>query len=673
MRRSKFRASMSVIATITVLGSVVALTGVSAAAPMTASYTRENSWVTGHQASLTVRNPTAVTQRNWVLTFDLAPKISSLWGGTLSSQVAKKVTVKAPSWARDLPSGGTISIGYVAAGPGVAPTNCKLNGITCGLPAATATPTTVPPTTVPPTTVPPTTVAPTTTTTTVRPTTTTVPPTTVAPTTTTIAPTTTTTVRPTTTTIAPTTTTTVPATTTTIAATTTVPATTVPPSSSAATLTMAVTSDWVTGYNADFTITNPGPNTWTSWSLTFASSLAVSSIWNGIYQQSGASHQVSNETWNATVAPGASVSFGITAVGDSRQGTPSSCLVNNKACIVGSTVASPGTPTTTIPSSPTTTMPTTPTTLPTLPTGATNVPYSPYVDATNWPTPDLVQTAAARSTRELTLAFIVSGSTPCRASWGGYYDRDAKFMTPQIAALRAAGGDVIMSFGGAANQELALTCTTVQALADEYQAVIDAYQLTSIDFDIEGAATNDTASVQRRSAAIAILQQRARAANRKLDVTLTLPVMPYGLTPDGLAVVRSAVNAGVVLSSIDIMTMDYGLGSAQGKMGIWAIEAATSTHNQIAPLYPTLSSAQRYALVGVIPMIGQNDILGEVFTLSDATYVRSQATTLGLARIGIWSASRDQPCPEGPNTRAQDNCSSVAAPAGAFSKALAGA
>ena len=655
MPRSKIRTHMSVLATITALATVVVLTGVSGAAPMTASYTKENSWVTGHQASLTVRNPTAVTQRNWVLTFDLAPKISSLWGGTLSSQVAKKVTVKAPTWARDLPSGGSINIGYVAAGPGVAPTNCKLNGITCGLPRAATTPTTVPPTTVPATT---TTVRPTTTTipattTTIRPTTTTIPPTTV--------PATTTTIRPTTTTVPPAT---VPP--------TTVPPTTVP-AAGAATLSMAITSDWVTGYNADITITNPGPTTWTSWSATFTSPLTVSSIWNGIYQSTGSGHQVSNETWNGSVAPGTSVTFGITGVGDSRQATPSTCRVNNNNCTVGSTVTIPETPTTTVPGSPTTTAPTTPTTLPTLPTGATDVPYSPYVDATNWPTPDLVQTAAARSTRELTLAFIVSGSTPCRASWGGYYDRDAKFMTAQIAALRAAGGDVIMSFGGAANQELALTCTTVQALADEYQAVIDAYQLTSIDFDIEGAATNDTASVQRRSAAIAILQQRARAANRKLDVTLTLPVMPYGLTPDGLAVVRSAVNAGVVLSSIDIMTMDYGLGSAQGKMGIWAIEAATSTHNQIAPLYPTLSSAQRYALVGVIPMIGQNDILGEIFTLSDAAYVRSQATTLGLARIAIWSASRDQPCPEGPNTRAQDNCSSVAAPAGAFSKALAGA
>jgi len=612
MRRFRVRTWMSVVATFTVLATAVAVTGVASAAPMTASYTRENSWVTGHQASVTVRNPTGVTQRNWVLTFDLTPKISSLWGGKLTSQVAQKVTVKAPSWAPNLPSGGSIVIGYVAAGPGVAPTNCKLNGIACGLPAAGTT-----------TTLPTTTVAPTTTTAT-----------------------------PPTTTVAPTTTTTVPA------------------SSTRATLTMAVTSDWVTGYNADLTITNPGPTTWSSWSTTFVSSLAVASIWNGISQSTGSLHQVRNENWNGTVTAGASVTFGITAVGDSRQATPTSCQVNNQACTVTATVPAPGAPV----AEPTpTTVPSPPPTLPTLPNGAIDVPYSPYVDATNWPTPDLVATAAASSTRQLTLAFIVSGSTPCRASWGGYYDRDAKFMTSQIAALRAAGGDVIMSFGGAANKELALTCTTVQALADEYQAVIDAYKLTSLDFDIEGEAANDAASVQRRSAAIAILQQRARAANRKLDVTLTLPVMPYGLTTPGLAVVRSAVEAGVVLSSIDLMTMDYGLGSAQGKMGIWAVDAAIATHNQIAPLYPTLTSAQRYALVGVIPMIGQNDIYGEVFTLQDAAYVRSQATTLGFARIAIWSASRDQPCPEGPNTRAQNNCHSVDAAAGAFSKLLAGA
>ena len=59
----------------------MALTCFWSAATLTATYTKVNSWGTGHQASLTVRNPTAVTQRNWVLTFDPPPKISSRCGG----------------------------------------------------------------------------------------------------------------------------------------------------------------------------------------------------------------------------------------------------------------------------------------------------------------------------------------------------------------------------------------------------------------------------------------------------------------------------------------------------------------------------------------------------------------------------------------------------------------
>ena len=37
----------------------------------------------------------------------------------------------------------------------------------------------------------------------------------------------------------------------------------------------------------------------------------------------------------------------------------------------------------------------------------------------------------------------------------------------------------------------------------QYQAVIDAYTLTAIDFDIEGVAVADGPSVDRRNAAIA--------------------------------------------------------------------------------------------------------------------------------------------------------------------------
>ena len=53
------------------------------------------------------------------------------------------------------------------------------------------------------------------------------------------------------------------------------------------------------------------------------------------------------------------------------------------------------------------------------------------------------------------------------------------------------GGDVIISFGGANGVELAQSCTTVTALANAYQSIIDRYLLTSVDFDIEGGAISD--------------------------------------------------------------------------------------------------------------------------------------------------------------------------------------
>ncbi len=94
-----------------------------------------------------------------------------------------------------------------------------------------------------------------------------------------------------------------------------------------------------------------------------------------------------------------------------------------------------------------------------------------------------------------------------------------------IAVGRALGGDVTISFGGASGIELAQACTDVGALTAEYQAVVTAYQLRNVNFDIEGSAVAEPASISRRSAAIAALQR----ANAGLRVSLTLPVLPEGL------------------------------------------------------------------------------------------------------------------------------------------------
>ena len=119
------------------------------------------------------------------------------------------------------------------------------------------------------------------------------------------------------------------------------------------------------------------------------------------------------------------------------------------------------------------------------------------------------------------LGFVVSG-TGCQASWGGYYDMTQNFLVSDIASLRSLGGDVIVSFGGAAGTELAGSCSTVATLQAQYQAVIDRYNLTRIDFDIEGTMLGNTTATDRRNKAIAALQAATASAGKTLTVQFTL-------------------------------------------------------------------------------------------------------------------------------------------------------
>lgn len=66
-----------------------------------------------------------------------------------------------------------------------------------------------------------------------------------------------------------------------------------------------------------------------------------------------------------------------------------------------------------------------------------------------------------------------------------------------------------------------------------------------------------------------------------------------------------------------------------------------------------------WATIGVTPMIGVNDTVPEVFTLQDAQDLLAFARQNGLGRLAMWSANRDQSCPDGPGGAAQPTCSGV--------------
>jgi len=306
---------------------------------------------------------------------------------------------------------------------------------------------------------------------------------------------------------------------------------------------------------------------------------------------------------------------------------------------------------------PTTPPPTTPP--PTSPPPTTGgLAHAPYVDMGAWPSPNLPSMASSGNLRNVTLAFITASA--CKAMWFNAYDPRQGWARDQIDAIRARGGDVKISFGGATGIELAQACTSVAALQAEYQAVVSAYSLKYIDLDIEGSATADPASVARRSQALAALQR----ANPGLRVSFTLPVLPEGLTADGLNVVRAARDAGVNVDLVNVMAMDY---YRTGDYGSFAVDAANSTFSQVKSLYPDRTDAQVWKMVGVTPMLGQNDD-GHVYDQADARQLVSFAQGKHLGMLSFWELGRDaNAC-----TGALYRCTNIAQQPYEFSRIFAG-
>jgi hypothetical protein len=266
--------------------------------------------------------------------------------------------------------------------------------------------------------------------------------------------------------------------------------------------------------------------------------------------------------------------------------------------------------------------------------------YAPYVDVMLWPTFSLMNCYNATGQKYYTLAFITAGSNG-QPAWGGITPMDQNFMLDQINQLRAAGGDVIISFGGANGTPIDAAITDVNALVSAYQSVINRYGLTWIDFDVEGFWVADQASIDRRNQAARILQQN----NPGLRITYCLPVMPTGLTGDGVNVINKAKAAGVNIYNVNVMAMDYGQSNSQ--MGSAAISAAQNTRSQTG------------LNIGITPMIGKNDTQNETFTLANATEVLNFANANGYVNmIAMWSANRDNGgCPG--QTSASPTCSGL--------------
>jgi hypothetical protein len=592
------------------------------ATSLTATFTETSSWSGGYVGQYTITDAGTTAVSSWQLAFQLPAGASLVnsWSGTATVSGAT-VSVTNASWNGSLAPGASAVFGFQVSAPeGEAPVACSIDGGPC-TGAATAS---------------------------------------------------------------------------TITSTTTSTTTTVPAGARLA-ASFVETSSWDGGYVGQYKIADVGSAPVSTWTLAFSlpAGAQLVDLWSGTDRVSGSQVSVTPASWNAAVAPGSSVTFGFQVSGTGSVAAPSACSVSNGSCVAGpppptptstiaptstaaptSTIAPTSTAapsTTTAPSTtaaPSTTTALSTTVAPPPPPGPTV--FAPYIDMT-LQQQNLAAISKASGITDFTLAFVVTEGS-CTPSWGAVIPVGSAGdgVASAIAALRAAGGDVIVSFGGEANTELADSCSSVASLEAAYQKVVDTYHVYDLDFDIEGADVGNTASIAERSAALALLQKDEAALGHAVAISLTLPVLPTGFPSAEMNVIRSAVAAGVRIAVVNPMTMDYGgaVSNPAGMMGTYAIQAARSVEAQLGGVFPSFTTAQLWSMVGITPLIGQNDVPGEVFGLSDAQQVASFAAANGVGRLAMWSATRDQQCEQGIVTYDDPTCSGILQPTWAFAHAF---
>ncbi len=289
--------------------------------------------------------------------------------------------------------------------------------------------------------------------------------------------------------------------------------------------------------------------------------------------------------------------------------------------------------------------------------------FAPYVDMSLTADADVVADAREAGLKAVTLALLV-GTEGCGIGWGGLPGSLPVDALPNgdsllhiVRQLQAGGVEVILSFGGQAGQEPAQSCGDVAKLQAAYQAVLDRYKVKLLDFDIEGGAVGDQASITRRDQALVGLKK----ANSGLVISYTPPVLPSGLTDAGINLLRGAKKDGVPVDVVNVQAFDYGAG--RGDQGFNAVRAARNTEKQI-------ETVGLGASVGITVMIGQNDTPGEVFRLANVdTVLKFAEANRYVTRLAFWSLARDNgSCPG--QAQAKPTCSGLAQSPFQFSAAF---
>ncbi|WP_432032532.1 carbohydrate binding domain-containing protein [Streptomyces antibioticus] len=265
-----------------------------------------------------------------------------------------------------------------------------------------------------------------------------------------------------------------------------------------------------------------------------------------------------------------------------------------------------------------------------------------------WGDPPSVSTVmSATGVKWFTMAFMLDGGG-CNPMWDSSRPLTGGVDQSVINQIRAAGGDVVPSFGGWSGSKLGANCSSASALAAALQKVIDAYGLKAIDMDVENSDEFENEAVQAR---ILTALKTVKANNPGLKTIVTFGTSTTGPTYFGNRLIEQAKSLNADIDVFTIMPFDFGGGS---DMYGNTVNATEGLKNKLKSTFGW-DDATAYAHIGISGMNGLSD-QQENTTPAIWTAIRDWANAHHLARLAFWSVNRDRPCPGGGVT---SNCSGI--------------
>ena len=113
---------------------------------------------------------------------------------------------------------------------------------------------------------------------------------------------------------------------------------------------------------------------------------------------------------------------------------------------------------------------------------------------------------------------------------------------------------------------------------------------------------------------------------------------PTGLKTSSISLLEDAASKDIPISSVNLMTMNFDIPPySSATMGELSIQAIKSTYEQF-------QTSNIPFKIGAIPMIGQNDLKNQVFTIEDSEKLKSFVDEADyVTYLGYWSMERDLP------------------------------